>query len=126
MFDPEIQRLLQQYTVPTQMAKGGPLRGPGTGTSDSIPAVIDQQEPAALSDGEFVITAVAVAAAGGGDTEAGFAFFGRFMNYLERMTPEQALEYTQIVTDLGEVLLTDSVGTGATQSNDEEDTREEE
>lgn len=42
---------------------GGHLKGPGTGTSDSIPA--------RLSDGEFVMTAKAVRGAGGGDREAG-------------------------------------------------------
>lgn len=37
------------------LAKGGLVRGPGTGTSDSIPAVIDGKHPARLSDGEYVI-----------------------------------------------------------------------
>lgn len=35
----------------------GQVTGPGNGTSDSIPAQIDGQEPAALSDGEFVMNA---------------------------------------------------------------------
>lgn len=35
----------------------GELAGPGTETSDSIPAVIDGQQPAALSRGEFVMNA---------------------------------------------------------------------
>lgn len=50
--------------TPTQFADGGdvsalrrPIQGPGTETSDSIPAVIDGGRPAALSDGEFVIPA---------------------------------------------------------------------
>ena len=38
-------------------ALGRPLEGPGTGTSDSIPATIDGMQPAALSKGEFVIPA---------------------------------------------------------------------
>lgn len=42
---------------------GGHLQGPGTGTSDSIPA--------RLSDGEFVMTAKAVRGAGNGDRKAG-------------------------------------------------------
>lgn len=42
---------------------GGHLMGPGTGTSDSIPA--------RLSDGEFVMTARAVRGAGGGSREDG-------------------------------------------------------
>lgn len=43
--------------------RGGHLSGPGTGTSDSIPAK--------LSDGEFVMTAKAVRGAGGGDRMKG-------------------------------------------------------
>lgn len=43
---------------------GRKLEGPGTGTSDSIPAVIDGQRPAALSSGEFVIPAHVVRAKG--------------------------------------------------------------
>lgn len=43
---------------------GKRLLGPGTGTSDSIPAVIDGSRPAALSSGEFVIPAHVVRAKG--------------------------------------------------------------
>lgn len=57
--------------TPTQFADGGdvsalrrPIEGPGTGRSDSIPAVIDGNRPAALSDGEFVIPAHVVRAKG--------------------------------------------------------------
>lgn len=48
-------------------ADGGPINvsgrqvlGPGTGKSDSIPAVIDGEQPAALSTGEFVMPVEAV------------------------------------------------------------------
>ena len=44
-------------------ANGGEVNGPGTGTSDSVPA--------RLSDGEFVLTAKAVRGAGGGDRDLG-------------------------------------------------------
>ena len=54
---------------------GGLLRGPGTGTSDSIPGRIYQGgipvQDAALSDGEFIMTNKAVRAAGGGSIEKG-------------------------------------------------------
>jgi hypothetical protein len=50
-------------------AVGGYVEGPGTGTSDSIPAKIYQDgrpvQEAALSDGEFVLTKKAVDGAGG-------------------------------------------------------------
>ena len=57
MFLPEMS---QEYR-----AMGGEVIGPGTGTSDSIPA--------RLSDGEFVMTADAVRNAGGGDRNLGAA-----------------------------------------------------
>ena len=48
-----------------EAAHGGEVIGPGTGTSDSIPA--------RLSDGEFVMTAEAVRNAGDGDRDLGAA-----------------------------------------------------
>lgn len=38
----------------------GHVRGPGGPTDDAVPALVDGQEPAALSSGEFVIKAAAV------------------------------------------------------------------
>lgn len=43
---------------------GRKLEGPGTGTSDSLPAIIDGSRPAALSTGEYVIPADVVRAKG--------------------------------------------------------------
>ena len=56
--------------------EGGEIIGPGTGTSDSVPAL--------LSDGEFVMTAKAVRNAGGGDREKGAAKMYALMNKLEK------------------------------------------
>lgn len=51
---------------------GGRLaRGPGDGVSDSIPAVIGDDEPALIADGEFVVPARIVSELGNGSTEAG-------------------------------------------------------
>jgi hypothetical protein len=58
------------------MAGGGEVEGPGTGTSDSVPA--------RLSDGEFVVTANAVRGAGGGDRNVGAARMYDMMSQLER------------------------------------------
>jgi len=55
---------------------GGESQGPGTGTSDSIPAM--------LSDGEFVMTADAVRGAGGGDRREGARRMYQMMDNLER------------------------------------------
>lgn len=55
--------------------KTGPINGPGTGTSDSIPAM--------LSDGEFVFTAKAVRNAGNGSRRKGAARMYKLMKMLE-------------------------------------------
>jgi hypothetical protein len=55
--------------------KTGPINGPGTGTSDSIPAM--------LSDGEFVFTARAVRNAGGGSRRKGARRMYKLMKMLE-------------------------------------------
>lgn len=66
------------FTTNTRMAKaGGHISGPGTGTSDSIPA--------RLSDGEFVMTAQAVRGAGNGDRMKGARKMYELMNKFERM-----------------------------------------
>lgn len=60
-----------------ELASGGEVEGPGTGTSDSVPA--------RLSDGEFVVTAKAVRGAGGGDRDVGAARMYDMMSQLERV-----------------------------------------
>jgi len=68
-------------------AEGGFVEGPGTGTSDDIPATIYQNgrpvQDAALSDGEFVMTAKAVQGAGGGDRNKGAAKMYEMMRQFE-------------------------------------------
>jgi len=56
--------------------KTGAISGPGTETSDSIPAM--------LSDGEFVMTAKAVKGIGGGSRRAGAKKMYALMHQLER------------------------------------------
>ena len=57
------------------MRLGGASNGPGTGTSDDIPAM--------LSDGEFVVTAKAVENLGGGDRMLGAQKMYQMMNQLD-------------------------------------------
>ena len=57
-------------------ASGGEIMGPGTPTSDSIPAM--------LSDGEFVMNANAVRGAGGGDRQEGAKRMYDMMRSFER------------------------------------------
>jgi len=56
--------------------KTGPISGPGTGTSDSVPAM--------LSDGEFVFTAKAVRAMGNGSRRKGAKRMYALMKQLEK------------------------------------------
>ena len=56
--------------------KNGAIRGPGTGTSDDIPAM--------LSDGEFVFTAKAVRGLGKGSRRKGAAKMYKLMRELEK------------------------------------------
>ena len=57
------------------LTQGGASFGPGTGTSDDIPAM--------LSDGEFVVTAKAVENLGGGDRMLGAKKMYQMMNQLD-------------------------------------------
>ena len=62
---------------PRQVADGGEIVGPGTATSDSIPAM--------LSDGEFVMNARAVTGAGGGDRKEGAKRMYQMMKKFEKV-----------------------------------------
>jgi len=78
-----MQQLAQQNRQPQGMARGGIsdlggysdggrlLKGPGNGTSDSIPASIGGKQPARLAEGEFVVPARIVSELGNGSTDAG-------------------------------------------------------
>jgi len=61
---------------PITAKAGGHIAGPGTGTSDDIPAM--------LSDGEFVLTAKAVRGAGDGSRMKGAKRLYKLMNDLEK------------------------------------------
>ncbi len=62
--------------------EGGPAEGDGM--SDDIPATIDETQPAALSEGEFVIPADVVAFAGNGSSDAGARRFYEMMEQIRR------------------------------------------
>ena len=62
--------------IPAGYAQGGMtsvgfLKGPGDGMSDSLAAQIDGSQPAALSQGEFVVPADVVSHLGNGSSDAG-------------------------------------------------------
>ena len=64
------------FAMPRYAKAGGHISGPGTGTSDDVPAM--------LSDGEFVLTAKAVRGAGDGSRKEGAKKLYKLMNDLEK------------------------------------------
>lgn len=58
---------------------GRHVKGPGDGMSDSIPAVIDGKDPAALATDEYVVPADVVAMLGNGSSDAGAKVMDQFV-----------------------------------------------
>lgn len=75
-FDLALGQYNKNYLYPLTAAQGGEIVGPGTSTSDSIPAL--------LSDGEFVMNARAVRGAGGGNRNEGAKRMYAMMRNFER------------------------------------------
>jgi hypothetical protein len=72
-----------------QMADGGGLiSGPGDGRSDSIPVAMPDG-PGAVADGEYIVPAWAVSAAGGGSTKAGAKKLDAMVGDLKQSWPKQ-------------------------------------
>ena len=67
------------------LKKGKYLDGATDGMADKIPATIDRTQPAALSDGEFVIPADVVSHLGNGNSDAGARVLSKMMDRV-RMT----------------------------------------
>jgi len=71
---------------------GGYLDGPTDGMMDAVPAMIDGEEEAALSDGEFVFPADVVSGLGNGNSQAGAAQLEAMMERIRKArtgNPEQ-------------------------------------
>jgi hypothetical protein len=76
----------------TAMNEGGYLDGPGDGMSDSIPATIEGEQPAALADGEYVLSADVVSHIGNGSSKAGAKKLDSMMANIRKArtgTPQQ-------------------------------------
>ena len=77
--------------------RGGRLvRGEGGPKDDAIPARVDNVHEARLSDGEFVVPAEAVAAAGNGDHAAGAQKMQEMSNALQGIAPGQPMNVEQV------------------------------
>ena len=67
----EETQMMAQGGLASVAPKGMYLGGSTDGMADKIPATIDNRQPAALSDGEFVIPADVVSHLGNGNSDAG-------------------------------------------------------
>jgi len=74
-------------------ARGYYLGGTTNGMADMIPASINGSQPAALSDGEFIIPADVVSAIGGGNSNAGAK---QFYNMMDRVRQQAYGRKSQI------------------------------
>lgn len=91
-FGPEALEMLKNK-VRERGGKSRMVRGPGGGRDDAVPARINGVEEARLSDGEFVMTADAVAGAGDGDPMAGAQ---KLMELNERLSGRPAPEAVDV------------------------------
>lgn len=83
----QVQEALGQYGyaqggLASVAPKGMYLGGSTDGMADQIPATIDNRQPAALSDGEFVVPADVVSHLGNGNSDAGAQ---QLYNMMERV-----------------------------------------
>jgi hypothetical protein len=82
-----------------QFAEGGTprfLSGGGDGMSDSIPATINNKQPARLADGEFVIPADVVSHIGNGSSKAGAKQLYSMMNKIRKARTGNSKQGKQI------------------------------
>jgi hypothetical protein len=79
MTSPLMNMLKQETISQPQQQQQGPIKGTGGGLADSIPAVIEGAQPAALSEGEFIFPADVVSMLGDGSSEAGSRILNRFI-----------------------------------------------
>lgn len=67
-----------------KLQEGRAIAGETDGMADEVPAVIEGEQPAALSDGEFVIPADVVSGLGNGNTEAGVKVLEDMMDRIRK------------------------------------------
>tara|TARA_R100001594_G_scaffold46118_1_gene79139 strand:+ start:4601 stop:5521 length:921 start_codon:yes stop_codon:yes gene_type:complete len=61
----------KEYNTGGMASSGRYLEGKSDGMADAVPAMIENEQPAALSDGEYVIAADVVSHLGNGNSDAG-------------------------------------------------------
>tara|TARA_R110002110_G_scaffold31822_2_gene111446 strand:- start:50 stop:541 length:492 start_codon:yes stop_codon:yes gene_type:complete len=81
---------------PVSLAGGGYLGGSTDGMADQINTSIDGQQPAALSDGEFVLPADVVSHLGNGNSDAGADILYSMMSDVRKARTGTTKQGTQI------------------------------
>ncbi len=71
---------------------------PGKGMDDDVPATIDEQQPALLSEGEFVFPADIVSLLGDGNTEAGSKVLQTLMEQIRQLKTGQKEQPKEMAT----------------------------
>lgn len=79
-----VVRMAQGGLAGIAMKEGKYLNGSSDGMADEVPANIDGTQPAALSDGEFVIPADVVSHLGNGNSDAGAKVLSEMMSRIRK------------------------------------------
>lgn len=86
--------MINAETLNSPAESPNPIRGMGGGLADLVPATIDGEPKAALSEGEFVWPADVVSMLGDGSSDAGARILTNLMNEIRKSkqggTKEQA------------------------------------
>jgi hypothetical protein len=77
-----------------------PVRGTGGGLADHVPAMIDGTQPAALSEGEFVIPADVVSMLGDGSSEAGARILQTMVDKIRKLKAKAGATQAPALMDL--------------------------
>lgn len=97
---PSLKDFMNADTLNSPAASPAPIRGTGGGLADKVPAVIDGQAPAALSEGEFVIPADVVAMLGDGSSEAGARILQTMVDKVRKMKASAGAKQAPALMDL--------------------------
>lgn len=79
-----------------ELEEGRPIAGRTDGMADEVPAVIEGEQPAALSDGEFVIPADVVSHLGNGNTDAGVKVLEDMMDRIRKARTGREVQAKEI------------------------------
>lgn len=98
----DIQNIINEASKPINR----PIRGASNGRADEVPTVIKESgEEAALSHGEYVLTAETVSKLGGGNTEAGIEYLDDLLEIVKEMDAEQASLLGQVLVSFARTVL---------------------